>query len=209
MSAKWTVPGFVFAGEHLLIHAYPQEVPQEHRDRLMDHMEASRRKGFVSWDAALFLERGLLRYCSQHQIALLRGHDPHPEATLAAILAKDARVAKLTKEALTTRLAAPVRTRVMTLAQDAKVIADWVATHLPIVAELARVKNTFTTDDIWPLCLNQPAAPRAMGALMSQAKRLGYIERTTQTVPSIRVECHARPIRIWNSKLFTNCQETR
>jgi hypothetical protein len=76
--------------------------------------------------------------------------------------------------------------------------ADWIAEHIGRVRDLARDHDTLTTDDVWPLVSN-PSEPRAMGALMVAAGREGFIEATPTTVKSERVECHARPIRVWRS----------
>ena len=60
---------------------------------------------------------------------------------------------------------------------------------------------TFTTDDLW-VHVDPPREPRAMGATMTHARRLGLCEPTDRTSRSSRVACHARPLRVWRSLIF-------
>jgi len=59
----------------------------------------------------------------------------------------------------------------------------------------------FTTDQIWDYCyrhkIDAPHEPRALGAILIGLARKNFIVATDRYRPSHRVECHARPIRVW------------
>lgn len=78
---------------------------------------------------------------------------------------------------------------------------EWFATALGIVRELAAFREPFTTDEIWFVLearrgLVTPE-PRAMGAVMRSAAANGWVRATDAYRKSVRVECHARPLRVW------------
>lgn len=74
----------------------------------------------------------------------------------------------------------------------------WIENHaLPAIR---RMRGAFSTDDLWRVIDVAPPEPRAMGAALVQARRLGWISPTADYRPSARVECHARPVRIWQRK---------
>lgn len=62
----------------------------------------------------------------------------------------------------------------------------------------------FTTDEVWELLDEQGIRathePRALGAVIRMASKSGIIRATGQYVKSKRVECHGRPIMIWEAK---------
>jgi len=70
--------------------------------------------------------------------------------------------------------------------------ADWI-TLLP-------AGYRFTTDELWhhlgglELTTHEP---RALGAVIRSARRNGSIRGTGRYVTSVRPECHARPIPVW------------
>ncbi len=76
----------------------------------------------------------------------------------------------------------------------------WMDSARGVIHKLARDMDEFTTDDMWRL-IEPPREPRAAGAAMQMAHRLGYCEPTDRTRISARPMCHARPVRIWRSKL--------
>jgi hypothetical protein len=80
-----------------------------------------------------------------------------------------------------------------------KKAADWA------VGVTAMTKADFSTDDVWEqlhwLGVQVPHEPRALGAVMVRANRLGQITPTDRIVQSKRPECHARPVRVWKSAL--------
>ena len=76
---------------------------------------------------------------------------------------------------------------------------DWKTTALNVVAELAASRATFTTDDVWEHLDCTTHEPRALGAIMQKAHRLGLIQPTGAYTQSSRVACHGRPVRVWRS----------
>lgn len=80
---------------------------------------------------------------------------------------------------------------------------EWVSHILDTIYCLAVAQDEFTTDDIWQT-IGEVASthePRALGACMRQAARLGYVRASDRYVPSARAACHARPVRVWESLL--------
>lgn len=82
----------------------------------------------------------------------------------------------------------------------------WLRMALSVVRALAEqsvgaVSFTFTTDDVWAALDEIPEVatgePRAMGAVMRQAAKLGWVRATSHYRKSTRVACHARPLRVW------------
>ena len=78
----------------------------------------------------------------------------------------------------------------------------WKAEAMRAVVRVARERRRFTTDDVWAV-LGESGThePRAMGAIMLQAARDGWVRATDDYVRSNRVACHARPLRVWESAL--------
>lgn len=79
---------------------------------------------------------------------------------------------------------------------EANMPNDWREEASRIIFRLARTCDEFTTDEVWA-GLSQPPEPRALGAVMRQAQRDGWIRPTDRVRNSVRVECHARPVRVW------------
>jgi hypothetical protein len=80
---------------------------------------------------------------------------------------------------------------------------DWVLEALRAVYAICRVRTTFTSDAIWAL-LDQrgiygPHEPKALGSVMRTAQRRGWCRPTATYSNSQRVECHRRPLRVWES----------
>lgn len=82
--------------------------------------------------------------------------------------------------------------------------ADWIPQALMAVRYIARARGhggTFTTDAVWAVLngwgVGAPIEPRALGAAMRQASKLGLCEPTNLTSKSTRIDCHARPLRVW------------
>jgi hypothetical protein len=82
---------------------------------------------------------------------------------------------------------------------------EWMAAAGAIVEKLARGRQSFTTDDVWgeldALTVSTPE-PRAMGAVMTIAKRDGIVKASGGFVSSRRAICHGRPIQIWLSLTY-------
>lgn len=87
---------------------------------------------------------------------------------------------------------------------EAHAAASWKQAAAEAVVGCARNLPAFTTDDVHRL-LDETGAvthdTRALGPVMRNAARAGLIETTDQYVRSSRVDCHARPIRVWRSKV--------
>lgn len=79
--------------------------------------------------------------------------------------------------------------------------ASWMSNARYVIYELCVKQPEFTTDDVWDV-LGQPPEPRAMGAVMRQVTRKGYCVGTDRYIKSKRRECHARPVKVWRSKLY-------
>lgn len=94
-----------------------------------------------------------------------------------------------------------------TSAQDrveANADAEWFNAALDATRYCAIIHATFTSDDVWDrLDTKYPGLathdPRAMGAVMRHYARLDIITKTGAYTPSRRVECHARPVMVWQS----------
>lgn len=84
---------------------------------------------------------------------------------------------------------------------------DWKHRVRVAIEALCKEREEITTDDVWErlellrIDLGR-AEPRAIGALMKQAQKAGWIEPTATFKNSERVECHRRPLRVWISKIY-------
>lgn len=94
----------------------------------------------------------------------------------------------------------------------------WFKMALLAVKYIAERRELLTTDSVWYMLevrwnsriVATPAERRAMGAVMREAVKLGYIELSGMNtshsvvrrhVESIRKVCHARPLTVWRSLL--------
>lgn len=85
----------------------------------------------------------------------------------------------------------------------------WKEAALASVQAVCETKHLLTTDDIWwvldRLRLQHSLGthePRAMGSIVRQAARKGWMVPTSEYIPSERPESHRRPIRIWASRIY-------
>lgn len=79
---------------------------------------------------------------------------------------------------------------------------EWQSEAVTTIREIATKQVSLTTDDVWAeLGRDDDIEGRAMGAAMRMAAKLGYIRRTNTTQKSVRVACHRRDLRIWESLL--------
>lgn len=83
---------------------------------------------------------------------------------------------------------------------------EWKDCALTAVMTVASVHAEFITDAVWAGLEELDASVtthdgRAMGAVMRQAHRMGFITPTDRYAPSSRVKAHRRPMRIWKSEL--------
>jgi hypothetical protein len=72
----------------------------------------------------------------------------------------------------------------------------WIDSVLKIISSIPN-QQTFTTDYLWEQVDSAPNEPRAMGAVMTKAKKTGLVVATGNYIKSRRAECHARPVMIW------------
>jgi hypothetical protein len=80
--------------------------------------------------------------------------------------------------------------------------AAWKERAYQAVLRAARTREDFTTDDVWEFldADDRPHEPRAMGAIMQDAKRAGVIEAVRGAVrQSEHATCHARPKQVWKA----------
>lgn len=81
---------------------------------------------------------------------------------------------------------------------------SWLHAAALVIRALCRTQLYWSSDDVWAgldiLDVEAPHEPRAMGAAIRQAARLGLCEASGRYVASTRVECHARPLALWRSK---------
>jgi hypothetical protein len=74
------------------------------------------------------------------------------------------------------------------------------------VETAAKQNETFTTDDVWPLCPTVPRETRSMGPIMLSFKKKGTISATDRFIQCTRSSRNAAPIRVWKSNVWK--QET-
>lgn len=83
--------------------------------------------------------------------------------------------------------------------QAARDAVKWLATKDP---RYPHITPRFSSDDVWGLLkAHNTHEPRAMGAIMQQAVRDGWIVSTGKYEPSTRPESHRRPVLIWRGQL--------
>lgn len=74
----------------------------------------------------------------------------------------------------------------------------WMDEARAAVIHVAVRTKDFTTDDVWErLGDSTPPEPRAMGAVMKSLSSAGKIVATGHYRKSVRVQCHARPVAVW------------
>ena len=77
---------------------------------------------------------------------------------------------------------------------------EWQVDALATIRAVARARPDFTTDDVWMALGRDPDVEgRAMGAAMRQAAKFGLVKKTDVTRKSVRVACHRRDLRVWQS----------
>jgi hypothetical protein len=75
---------------------------------------------------------------------------------------------------------------------------DWNERALEAVRKVAEQQSHFIVDDCW-VFVEEPREPRAMGAVITKARKLGIIAATDEYRPSSRVSAHSNPRRVWRS----------
>lgn len=85
-------------------------------------------------------------------------------------------------------------------------VETWKTATFGVIRHLAETCLSFTTDDVWMALQEIPDVathePRALGSMMREAAKSGWITPTDGYVNSQRPTCHARPVRVWRSRLW-------
>lgn len=79
---------------------------------------------------------------------------------------------------------------------------DFLDAGIFAVYNVARAKPELSTDEVWSQLAVGTHEHRAIGAVMREAAARGYIRATDRFVPSLRPECHRRPVRVWASLIW-------
>ncbi len=80
----------------------------------------------------------------------------------------------------------------------------WKRVALETIRQVALQKDFFTVDEVQELLQTRNVEThegRAMGPMMLNARRLGWIETTHKTVQTTQKHCHASPTTLWRSRL--------
>jgi hypothetical protein len=84
--------------------------------------------------------------------------------------------------------------------------SEWKRKAWEAFVYVAKRRKAFTTDAVWYMLqewkVSAPREPRAMGPMVSRARREGICEVTGDMKKSERVGCHRRPIEVYRSKIF-------
>lgn len=79
--------------------------------------------------------------------------------------------------------------------------SEWVRNATRILRIKGPSLIEFTTCDLWKsleeLMIIPPSEPRAMAAVITKAKKNGWIKSTQNWRTSSRSVCHGRPVRVW------------
>lgn len=84
---------------------------------------------------------------------------------------------------------------------------EWKVAVMRFVKDICHDKQEFTTDDVWELVDRTELTTkdnRAMGYIMTEAKKNGWCEDTRIVQPSRRKVCHGRKIAVWKSLLYNS-----
>jgi hypothetical protein len=79
---------------------------------------------------------------------------------------------------------------------------EWKVKAWAILLLVASRLETFTANDLWEAGLPEARDNRALGPLLLQAVREGYIEPTNETRKSTRIVAHQRPMAVWRSLIW-------
>lgn len=80
--------------------------------------------------------------------------------------------------------------------------STWKSDALAAVRALARALPEFSADEVWhrlAVMDSHTYEPRALGSIMREAARRGWITSSGRYRPSTRHECKARPVMVWLS----------
>ena len=86
---------------------------------------------------------------------------------------------------------------------DLNANTEWKKTAEAAVIYIARMRPTFTADDVWDHMRKHTSCethePSALGAIFNKLRRQGIIRHTGEFVISRRQTRHAAPIRVWTA----------
>jgi hypothetical protein len=80
----------------------------------------------------------------------------------------------------------------------------WKRVAVSVIRRVALERDFLTVDHVQELMQMEKVEThenRAMGPMMLEARRRGWIESTRQTVQSVQKHCHANPRTLWRSRL--------
>ena len=91
-------------------------------------------------------------------------------------------------------------------AVDAGASTAWKESCLSAIRKVATLRHEFTTDAVWYILDRSltppPREPRAMGAMMRKAVKLGWCTKIQgRTKKSERAECHRRDLSVYTSRV--------
>lgn len=75
----------------------------------------------------------------------------------------------------------------------------WIDYARYVVRQVALANAEFISDAVWEAGLGKPPEARALGAVMTWARREGLIAPTDRVLPSTQAGCHRMPRRVWRS----------
>ena len=86
---------------------------------------------------------------------------------------------------------------------DQNANTEWKKTAEAAVIHIARMRPTFTADDVWDHLRKHTSCethePSALGAIFNKLRREGRIRHTGEFIISRRQTRHAAPIRVWTA----------
>lgn len=73
------------------------------------------------------------------------------------------------------------------------------------IVRLLQEHPEFNADMMWVEGgLDRPRESRALGPIISWARRQGYIEKTDRFIRSSQEQCHGMPREVWRSMLYAH-----
>jgi hypothetical protein len=82
--------------------------------------------------------------------------------------------------------------------------SEWRSDAMVAIHSTARVRSELTSEDVWESGLEKPRNPRAMGPMMTRAKKRGYIISSNPVRYKPSKLRHMAPLKVWISQVFTH-----
>ncbi len=76
----------------------------------------------------------------------------------------------------------------------------WLIEARAVVLEVAGSLDEFSTDDVWKMGLQKPREPRALGYVMRELARGGFIELTGNHHRTAQALRHRAPVMLWRRR---------